>query len=149
MRSIARPQDLDALIGRLRALEPTAQRQWGTMSLPQALAHCQMPLRVAVGELLLKRSLLGLLFGRWAKRKLLALAPWKPGMPTAPEFKVSDQRDFAHEKRALLDLVQRFGERGPTGLTAHPHPFFGRLTTDEWQALQWRHLDHHLRQFGA
>lgn len=113
------------------------------------LAHCRQPLRVALGDLELKRSLIGVLFGRMAKKKLLDPAPWKAGMPTAPEFKVADERDFATEKAALLALVQRFGEGGPHAITRRPHPFFGPLTTDEWQTLQWRHVDHHLRQFGV
>lgn len=136
------------MLSRLERLRPDAARQWGKMTVAQMLAHCQQPLRVATGELPLKRSFIGLLFGRMAKKKLLSPAPWQPGMPTAPEFKVTDARDFAKEKAALLALVKRFGETGPAGLTKAPHPFFGPLTTDEWQALQWRHLDHHLRQFG-
>lgn len=51
----------------------------------QMLAHCQQPLRVALGELPLERMLSGILFGRLAKKKLLSPAPRKPGMPTAPE----------------------------------------------------------------
>lgn len=113
------------------------------------LAHCQAPLRVAVGELKLKRSLIGLLFGRMAKKKLLAPAAWKPNMPTAPEFKVQPKGDFMQERQALAALVQRFGEAGPDGTPEEPHPFFGPLTPAEWDALQWKHLDHHLRQFGA
>ena len=113
------------------------------------LAHCQQPLRVALGELPLRRGLLGLLFGRLAKRMLLSPKPWKNGMATAPEFKVTDARDFVKEKAALRALVERFGRGGPAGLTKQPHPFFGPLTVDEWQALQWRHLDHHPRHFGC
>lgn len=138
-----------AMLARLDRLQPDAARQWGKMTAAQMLAHCQQPLRVATGELPLKRSLVGFLFGRLAKKKLLAPAPWKPGLPTAPEFKITDARDFAKEKAALLAIVKRFGEAGPAGLTTAPHPFFGPLTTDEWQALQWKHLDHHLRQFGG
>lgn len=137
------------LLTRIDALRADSPRQWGTMTIGQMLAHCQQPLRVALGELPLKRSVMGLLFGRMAKKKLLAPAPWKQGMPTAPEFRITDARDFAPEHAALRALVVRFGEGGPAALTRLPHPFFGPLTTDEWQALQWRHLDHHLRQFGA
>lgn len=146
--SLFEPAGLARMLERLDALRPDATRQWGKMSCAQMLAHCQQPLRVAVGELPLKRSLVGLLFGRMAKKKLLAPAPWKPGMPTAPEFVIRDQRDFAREHAALRALVKRFGEGGPAGLTKGPHPFFGPLTVEEWQGLQWRHLDHHLRQFG-
>ena len=147
--SLFDPQGLAAMTARLERLRPDAGRRWGKMDVAQMLAHCQQPLRVAVGELPLKRSLVGLLFGRMAKKQLLADKPWRPGMPTAPEFKVEDPRDFGREKAALLALVQRLGKGGPAGLTQQPHPFFGPLTADEWQTLQWRHLDHHLRQFGG
>lgn len=147
--SLFQPEGLARITARIDALRPDSQHQWGKMDVAQMLAHCQQPLRVALGELPLKRSLVGLLFGRMAKRQLLAPKPWKPGMPTAPEFKVTGPRDFAKEKTALRALVRRFGEGGPSGLTKLPHPFFGPLTTDEWQRLQWLHLDHHLRQFGA
>jgi hypothetical protein len=140
---------LAAMLARLDALRADSPRQWGKMDAAQMLAHCQQPLRVALGELPLKRSLIGLLFGRIAKKKLLAPAPWKPGLPTAPEFKITGARDFAKEKVALRTLVERFGTGGPAALTKRPHPFFGPLTVDEWQGLQWRHLDHHLRQFGC
>lgn len=136
------------MLARLDSLRPDSARQWGKMDAAQMLAHCQQPLRVALGDLPLKRSLIGLLFGRMAKKKLLDPAPWKQGMPTAPEFKITNPRDFAKEKAALRELVVRFGKGGPGALTKAPHPFFGPLTTDEWQALQARHLDHHLRQFG-
>ena len=113
------------------------------------LAHCQRPLRVALGDLRLRRSLIGILFGRLAKRKLLVPRPWKPGMPTAPEFVVREEHDFATERAALLALVRRFGEGGPAILVSEPHPFFGPLTVREWDLLQARHLDHHLAQFGV
>lgn len=140
---------LRTMLARIDGLQRGAPRRWGKMSAAQMLAHCQRPLRVAIGDLPLKRSLLGLLFGRVAKRQLLAAKPWRQGMPTAPEFVVTDDADFDREKAALLALVRRFGEAGPAGLTRAPHPFFGPLTVDEWQTLQWKHLDHHLRQFDA
>jgi hypothetical protein len=46
-------------------------------------------------------------------------------------------------------LVRRLGDGGAAALTKEPHPFFGPLTAAERDALRWRHLDHHLRQFGA
>ena len=142
-------RDRAAMLARLESLRPDTKRQWGKMSIAQMLAHCQQPLRVAMGDLPLKRSLIGILFGRLAKKKLLDPKPWKQGMPTAPEFKVTNERDFAKEKATLLALVKKFGEGGPNAITKLPHPFFGPLTTEEWQQLQWRHLDHHLRQFGS
>jgi hypothetical protein len=119
------------------------------MDVAQMLAHCQAPLRVATGDLPLKRALVGILFGRLAKKKLAGPQPFGHGMPTAPEFRVKDSRDFAVEHRKLVELVVAFGRNGPAGLTKLPHPFFGPMTVEEWDTLQWKHLDHHLRQFGA
>ena len=146
--SLYEPAGLTAMLTRLDALRADSPRGWGKMTVAQLCAHCQQPLRVALGELPLKRSLIGVLFGRMAKRQLLT-RPWKPGMPTASEFRITDPREFAREHAALRMLVERFGEGGPAALTKAPHPFFGPMTADEWQRLQWLHLDHHLRQFGA
>jgi hypothetical protein len=140
---------LATMLARIGQLRPDAAPLWGKMTLAQMLAHCQQPLRVATGELLLGRSLVGVLFGRLAKKQLLAPGPMKRNLPTAPQFKIGNPRAVATEQQALLDLVRRFGEAGPAGLTQKPHPFFGPLTADEWQMLQWKHLDHHLRQFGV
>ena len=38
---------------------------------------------------------------------------------------------------------------GPGVCTNHPHSFFGRLVPEEWAVLMYKHLDHHLRQFGV
>jgi hypothetical protein len=94
-------QGLAAMLGRIDAVRADSVRQWGKMHTAQMLAHCQQPLRVALGELPLKRSLIGFLFGRLAKKKLLAPKPWKRGLPTAPEFRITDARDFAEEKTRL------------------------------------------------
>ncbi len=147
--SLFDPAGLASMLARIDSLRPDSPRAFGKMSIAQMCAHCQCPLRVALGELRLKRSLLGILFGRLAKRMLLSPKPWKPGSPTAPEFRITGERDFVKERQALRDIVQRFGQGGPAALMKTPHPFFGPLTVDEWQRLQWKHLDHHLRQFGA
>ena len=101
MKTIFEPAAHEELFQRLGQLTPDAERQWGKMSIGQMLAHCQQPLRVALGELPLKRSVVGLLFGRIAKKKLLAPEPWKPGLPTAPEFRIGDAREFEQERAAL------------------------------------------------
>jgi hypothetical protein len=139
----------EVIISRLSSVRPDARRQWGKMDVAQMLAHCQVPLRVAMGDVKLERSLIGVLFGGMARRKLLKPGNWDHDMPTAPEFRVKEPREFTREHEALLELVRRFGRGGPSGLTKEPHPFFGALSVEQWDALQWKHLDHHLRQFGA
>ena len=149
MDSIFRPDVSAALVKRIQSLRPDARAQWGEMSAAQMLAHCQAAMRVATGELKPKRSLLGLVFGRLALRSLKKPRPTRRGLPTAPEFLVRDARDFGVEQGKMIELLQRFSRGGPAGLTKEAHPFFGPMTAEEWDLLQWKHLDHHLRQFGA
>ena len=113
------------------------------------LAHVQPPFKVAFGELKLKRTLIGFLFGGMAKKKLTTDEPWKRNLPTDKHFIVADHRNVDEEKKNLVALVQRFGHAGPSGISKEPHPFFGHMTTQEWEALMWKHLDHHLKQFGV
>ncbi len=148
MKSLFNPNDNNEIIERINNLKPDSKSEWGKMNVSQVLAHSQAPLRVAFGEVKLKRGLLGILFGKMAKKKLLA-ETFKKNMPTDKAFIVVDDRNFEEEKNKLIKLVRRFAEDGPGGITKETHPFFGELTSEEWDALQWKHLDHHLRQFGV
>ncbi len=138
-----------AILARIDSISPDSRPVWGKMDVAQMLAHCQVALEVALGQRTLKRGLIGFLFGGLARRQLLAPKPFGKNLPTAPEFRVADRRDFATEKSKLLALIRRFAAVGPDGLTKAPHPFFGALTPEEWSTLQWKHLDHHLRQFAT
>jgi Protein of unknown function (DUF1569) len=137
-----------AAVQRIQALRADARREWGKMSCAQMLAHCQKPLQLALGELKLKRRLVGLLLGGWAKRQfVVSEAPFKRNSPTDPAFRIRDGRDFEGERAGLIQLVKRYGEQGL--VTRDPHPFFGPMSPEEWDRLLSKHLDHHLRQFGA
>lgn len=137
------------IICRINKLTPDSRPNWGKMSVAQMLAHCQVPLDVAMGKHTLKRSIAGFLFGRLAKKSVVSDKPFKRNLPTAPSFIVREERNFELEKTKLVELVQQFSRGGEAGLTKDPHPFFGALTPDEWNKSQWKHLDHHLQQFGV
>ena len=113
------------------------------------MTHLGRGFQSASGELKLKRSILGILMGRIAKKKILSDEPWGHNMPTDNGFVVVDQRNFDEEKKALIALVQRFAKAGPNGVSRDPHPFFGPMTAEEWDKLMWNHLNHHLSQFGV
>lgn len=143
-----------ATVGELRAriarLSPTSRRRWGRMNAAQMVAHCAVGLEMALGDQRPPRMLVGWLLGRLVKR--LALkdeAPMRRNSPTVPGMVVTDERELDTERRRLLQLLERFAAAGPAGCTTHPHSFFGPLTPGEWAALQYKHLDHHLRQFAV
>jgi Protein of unknown function (DUF1569) len=149
MKSLFNRQHNDEIIERLNRLTPETKGVWGKMNVSQMLAHTQQPLRVAFGELKLKRSIVGILVGPFAKKKLSNEEQWRHNMPTDKNFIIGEERNFEGERQKLTALVRRFAELGPAGLSGETHPFFGKLTVDEWDRLMWNHLDHHLRQFGA
>ena len=148
MSNVLDAEHRQPLLDRIALLTSKSQAAWGEMDVAQMLRHCQVPLEIAVGERSMKRGLLGLLFGGLFKRKVLAKEPFGRDLPTAPSFKVTDERELDKERTSLVALIKTFVDRGPAGL-ATKHPFFGPMTPDEWAMLQWKHLDHHLRQFGV
>jgi hypothetical protein len=117
------------------------------MNAPQALAHCSAVMETAVGDMRPPRMLIGRVLGPLVKTKVLR-GPLGRNAPTAKIFIVSDQRDLHQEGERLLGLVERFAS-GKAGCTTHPHTFFGYLSPDEWGILMYKHIDHHLRQFGV
>jgi len=149
MNSLFNEKESSAIISRINRLTPDSRSNWGKMNVSQMLAHCQEPLQIALGKKNLKRNLFGILFGRIAKKKLVSDQPYKHSLPTAPSFIVKDERSFEIEKTKLLQLVEEFTKGGEAGLTKEPHGFFGPLTNEEWDKSQWKHLDHHLQQFGV
>jgi hypothetical protein len=148
MESIFNPSDNAAFIERINKLQPSAPALWGKMNVGQMLAHCQAIIKVALGELQLKRNLFGFLFGKIAKKQLLGSKPLKHNVPTFKEAIFKGDQNFDKEKQGLITLVKRFSA-GPEVISNDPHPFFGPLTIDEWDTLQVKHLDHHLSQFGV
>ncbi len=135
---------------RLATLKPDSPRQWGTMTAPQAVAHCARGLELAAGEFRPPRLLLGRAIGWIIKPMALGNdQPIRRNTPTVEGMIVTDQRTLDPERIRLNGLIERFVAAGPAGCTTHPHSFFGRLTSQEWAVLMYKHLDHHLRQFGA
>ena len=149
MRSLFDTTVTREMIDRINKLSAGTKPLWGKMRVEQMIAHAETPLEIALGEKKLKKGLMGFLFGGIAKRQLVKDQPFKKNLPTAPSFVVKDDRDFEKEKARLIDLVKRFSEEPVEALNSRPHPFFGKLTADEWNTLQYKHLDHHLRQFGV
>ena len=143
----ARVEEVKAWLVHLR---PDSERLWGKMGAAQALAHCSAALEVAVGDNRSPRLLLGRIIGRIVKPMALGNdEPMRRNSPTVKGLVVQDDRDLEAERERLRGLIDRFAAGGPKGCTTNPHGFFGQLTPEEWAILTYKHLDHHLRQFGA
>ena len=138
---------------RILQLRPESERQWGSMALAQTLAHCTSGVEMAMGIMHAKRapfpaSLLGLLI------KPLVFRDDKPirrNSPSAPELFPADSTkcEFTSERARLIAAIESFASQGPMGCSRYPHPFFGPLKPQQWAILMYKHVDHHLRQFGV
>jgi uncharacterized protein DUF1569 len=149
VKNLYDPAALEEVRGRIARLTPDTPRQWGTMTPAQMAAHCAEFMAMAVGDVRPPRMLIGRLIGPIAKRTWIRRDRRPPrNSPTVPGYAIRDEREFEKERTRLRALVDRFAAAGPAACTTHPHSFFGRLTAVEWSVLMYKHLDHHLRQFG-
>ena len=136
---------------RLAKLESQSEGRWGKMTAAQMLAHCAVSMRWAVGEVVPEKGALpARLLGRLVKPMIFRNEdPLRKNSPTAKSLIVADNRDFGTERERLSGLIDKFVAGGTAGCTKNPHSFFGKMTPLEWATLMYKHLDHHLRQFGV
>lgn len=150
MKNLYEAATVEEVKGRAARLAPGCERQWGKMNAPQALAHCSAGLEWAVGDVVPPRIFIGRILGPIVKPMVFKNDdPLRRNSPTAKSLVMADERDMRTERERFLGLLDRFVKSGPEGCTRHPHSFFGRLTPQEWATLMYKHVDHHLRQFGV
>jgi hypothetical protein len=148
MKSIFHPADRDDILARLGRLRPEATRQWGKMEPAQMLSHCAQALETGTGDRPMKQVFLGKILMPFIRSSVFGPKPFGKNSPTDPTFVASGERDFSAERTRLIALIQRMVERGEPAAAKETHPFFGRMTGAEWGELTYKHIDHHLRQFG-
>jgi hypothetical protein len=148
MPTLADAATRTAIATRIARLSPESAPAWGRMSAPQMLAHCADALRMAYGDLPCAPKNVPLARLGVVKWLMLNLLPFPKGAPTARELIARAPTEWGAEREAVVALVERFG-REATRSAWPAHPLFGPLTGPEWGQLAWKHLDHHLRQFGV
>jgi hypothetical protein len=145
---LLQPKEYNAFLERLEKLSPQSQAQWGKMDVAQMLAHVSAALEQAMTEEKVTQTLMGRVFGRFNKRRILTRGLPK-NSPTTPRLKIADGRVFESEKERLQRGLERFFKGGEAGITKQPDDFWGHLTPNEWGRLQYVHFDHHFKQFGV
>jgi hypothetical protein len=147
MKTIFDNAQRGALIARVQRVNVESRPRWGKMNVEQMFAHLVQSMRMAAGELETKPRNLPIRFPP-LRQLVVYWMPWPKGTPTAPELLPAERRALDDSKRQLLRLIDDVGARGKQ--THWPyHPAFGNLGRRGWGVLGWRHLDHHLRQFGV
>jgi len=150
VRSIFEPAVRSDLERRVRGLCRGSARRWGRMSPHEAICHMSDAFRMALGE----KAVSARPFGFAPVLRFVALSiplKWPRGIKTLPEVEQgcggTAPVDFERDRAELLALMHRFAASTPDQ-RASTHPIFGSMSTEEWGRWGYRHLDHHLRQFG-
>lgn len=148
MKNISEPTVLQEVFQRLDALEYETPQLWGTMTAPQMLLHCSKQIGLGTGEVRSKKLYPAPI--QWLIKLTVGfLIPWAKNLPTAPAM-VSTKEDgleFQTELAALKHSINDFVAL-PDNASLAGHPIFGSMTKEEWGRIIYKHIDHHLRQFG-
>jgi hypothetical protein len=144
--SLMKTDDLKLLLERLERLRPDAKPAWGTLDAPRMLCHLGDSMRVALGELptVPRHSWLTRTLGKLVVVHT-GFSPPPGKVQTAPEMLTSKPASWEADLDACRQLAARVG----SGAASAEHPSFGPLTPEEWGKLCWKHMSHHLRQFGV
>jgi hypothetical protein len=146
MKSFFEDGVYDELSTRLSNLTKDTSATWGKMNASQMLHHCQMPLNIILEKEdygVKPNWLINLLF----KKSMYSDKLWKKNLPTAKGFAIKDDKDFDTEKKAIVNLIDTLNEQRERN-DWQAHPAFGAMTKNQWGKMQYKHLDHHFRQFG-
>jgi len=151
MENIFDIKEAQSYIGRINLLTPETQRKWGTMSASQMLAHCNVSYEMIYEPNKHPKpgSIARFFLRKFVKKKVVSETPYKQNIPTAPQFKIPEERNFEEEKKRLIGFIQKTQQLGSEAFNGKESLSFGILTSQEWNNMLAKHLNHHLTQFGV
>lgn len=150
MKNVFKQETVNELIDRINKLTPETQALWGKMNVAQMLAHCNVSYEMAFENIhKAPNPFMKLILKLMVKKIVVGDKPYKRNNPTAPQFIISDQKEFEKEKARLIGYIQKAADLGEVAFEQKESLSFGKLTTQEWNNMFYKHIDHHLSQFGV
>lgn len=138
------------LIERISKLSKDSASLWGKMNAAQMLAHCCVTYEMIYENKHPKPgAILRFILKNMIKKKVTNEEPYPHSIRTAPQFIINDSRDFDTEKKRLTEFIIKTQKAGREYLDNKESNSFGVLSRTEWNNMLYKHLDHHLRQFGV
>ena len=142
--------ETDKIIERINSLTPDTQPAWGTMSVAQMLAHCNVTYEMMYENIHKKpNAFMKIILKALVKNIVVSDKPYKHNSRTAPQFIIKETKDFAIEKQRLIDYINKTQQLGAAYFDNKESHSFGALTKTEWNNMLYKHLNHHLTQFGV
>jgi hypothetical protein len=140
----------DQMIQRINTLKSSTPALWGKMSVDQMLAHCNVTYEMTFEDKHPKPNFfIGFILKTIVKKKVVTDAPYSKNGQTAPAFIIKGNRDFEAEKTRLIQYIQKAVTLGAPSFEGRVSHSFGALSKEEWNNMFYKHLNHHLSQFGV
>ncbi len=141
---------LESLKNRIEKLSENIEAQWGSMNSAQMLAHCNVTYEMVFEDFYQKPNFIN----RWILRKfvkpiVVSDKPYKKNSQTAPQFKIKEEKNFDEERERLFKYLNKTQELGEVFFNNKESHSLGKLSANEWNNMFYKHLDHHLKQFGV
>lgn len=150
MKDIFNQNTITEFKSRINNISENSTAQWGKMNVYQMLKHCTENDKMMTGERKMKRLFIGRLFGKLALRSNIKDdKPLAPNSPTHPDLVIKENGDVASQKQAWLTVLEGYYSKPSTTFENFVHPFFGKMTPQQISKFAYKHIDHHLRQFGV
>ena len=138
------------IINRINNLTPTSAPKWGKMEAGEMLAHCNVTYEYVYDNKYREpNALVKLILKLFVKNLVVSEKPYKHNSQTAPDFIIKGKRDFEKEKERLIAYILKTQQNGETFFDGKKSHSFGVLNKTEWNNMFYKHLDHHLQQFGV
>ena len=139
-----------SFVQRINKLTPETQAQWGKMSVDQMLAHCSVTYEMVYEDKHPKpNGFMKFILKMMVKNKVVNETPYEKNGRTAPAFIITDAKNFGAEKTRLIGFIEHTQQLGENHFENKESNSFGVLNKTEWNNMFYKHLDHHLTQFGV
>ena len=151
MQDIFNAKEAQNYIDRINKLSPETKGKWGTMSVDQMLAHCNVTYEMVYEPQKHKApgGIAKFILKNFVKSKVVGEKSYSQNSPTAPQFKINGDQDFDLEKKRLIGFIQKTQQLGRDAFDGKESFSFGKLKAQEWNNMFAKHLNHHLNQFGV
>jgi len=150
MKNIFQLSESEEIIQRINQLKVHTAPLWGKMSVSQMLAHCNVTYEMVFETKHPKPSPVVRFFLKlFVKNSVVNAVSYPKNSRTAPQFIISEQKVFEEEKTRLIIHIQKTQQLGTDHFEGKESNSFGKLNSNEWNNMFYKHLDHHLGQFGV
>jgi hypothetical protein len=150
MKNVFSLTDSNEIINRIGQLTPDTKGLWGKMSVAQMLAHCNVSYEMAYENIHpAPNAFMKFILKLLVKNSVVNETPYKKSSKTAPAFIIKEDKEFAIEKERLINYIKKTQELGASYFEGKQSLSFGALNKTEWNNMFYKHLDHHLQQFGV